>query len=81
MVNERYELVETTIASLLFEIDGEWFVPPLSCGGLDGIGRQILVENRSVRERAITIDEIDRISRFEVVSSLRGRRRAVLVDR
>ena len=81
MVNERYELVETTIASLLFEIEDEWFVPPLSCGGLDGIGRQILVENRSVRERVITIDEIDRVSRFEVVSSLRGRRRATLVDR
>ena len=81
MVNQRYELVETTVASLLFEIDGTWFTPPLSCGGLDGIGRRLLVEDGTVTERLLTIDEIDQVSRFEVVSSLRGRRRATLVDR
>ena len=77
LVNERGEVVETTVANLLYELDGRWYTPPLTSGGLPGVGRQALLAYGAVTERVLPLAELDDCSALDVVSSLRGRRPAV----
>jgi len=79
LVNERGEVVETTIASLLYRSGGRWFTPPLSAGGLPGIGRQVLLASGLVSERSLSVGDLASCEGIEVVSALRGRRPAILV--
>jgi para-aminobenzoate synthetase/4-amino-4-deoxychorismate lyase len=77
--NREGEVTETTRANLLVEFDGRWWTPTLSCGLLPGVGRSVLLDRGVVTERVITVDDLWRADRLEVVSSLRGRRAAHLV--
>ncbi|CAB4363511.1 MAG: aminodeoxychorismate synthase, component I [Actinobacteria bacterium] len=76
LVNERGEVVETTIANVLYRLGGRWYTPPLTSGGLPGIGREVLVERGVVTERVLLAHQLDECDELEVVSALRGRRRA-----
>ena len=78
LVNERGEVVETTVANLLYRLGEQWFTPPLSSGGLDGIGRAVEVAEGRVIERVLFASETHLCDELAVVSSLRGIRRAVL---
>jgi para-aminobenzoate synthetase / 4-amino-4-deoxychorismate lyase len=78
LVNERGEVVETTVANLLYRLGDDWFTPPLSSGGLNGIGRAIELDEGRVTERVLFASELAECDELAVVSSLRGRRRAVL---
>lgn len=82
MVNERGEAAETTIASLLFRRPGatRWQTPPLASGGLDGVGRRALLESGQIDEGVVAAAELGQCE-LAVVSSLRGVRPAVLVER
>ncbi len=79
LVNERGEVVETTVANLLYRIGDQWCVPPLTCGGLNGIGRQLLVDRGTAIERVLLVDEVGEADELAVVSSLRGMRPGVLI--
>ena len=79
LINERAEVVETTIANLLYRVGGEWFTPPLASGGLPGIGRELLLESGEVRERVLPVTELASCDELAVVNSLRGRRTAVIL--
>ena len=79
LVNERDEVVETTVANLLYRIGSQWFTPPLSSGGLPGIGREVLVASGDVSERVLPLAELDSCDELAVVNSLRGRRTAVIL--
>ncbi|MCY7298105.1 MAG: bifunctional anthranilate synthase component I family protein/class IV aminotransferase [Ilumatobacteraceae bacterium] len=79
LINERAEVVETTIANLLYRMCGEWFTPPLASGGLPGIGRELLLESGEVRERVLPVTELASCDELAVVNSLRGRRTAVIL--
>ena len=79
LINERDEVVETTIANLLYRLDNRWYTPPLTSGGLPGIGRQALVADHTVNERVLPLDELPECAEFAVVNSLRGRRPAEIL--
>ncbi len=79
LVNERGEVVETTITNLLYRLGDEWFTPPLTSGGLPGIGREMLVESGDVCERMLPLAELAECDELAVVNSLRGRRTAVIL--
>ncbi len=78
LVNERGEVVETTVANLLYRIGDRWYMPPLSSGGLDGIGRQLLLDDGMVAERVLMHNRLGDCDELAVVSSLRGTRMAAL---
>ena len=78
LVNERGELVETTIANLLVRLDGAWYTPPLTSGGLAGVGRQRVLDAGDVTQRIVHVAELCRCEEVAVVSSLRGVRPAML---
>ena len=54
LVNDRGDIVETTIASLLVCVDGAWYTPALVSGCLPGIGRGHELAHSSVTERILT---------------------------
>lgn len=78
LVNERGELTESTIANLAVCLKGRWYTPPLSCGCLPGTERGRLLEEKTLRERVITIHDLKGSEAIALLSSLRGWRSAVL---
>jgi para-aminobenzoate synthetase / 4-amino-4-deoxychorismate lyase len=78
LVNERDEVVETCVASIMYRLDDQWWTPPLASGGLDGIGRGVLIDEGVLRERVLPLAELRKCDELAVVSSLRGRRPATL---
>ncbi len=79
LVNERGEVTETTVANVLYRVGDGWFVPPLTSGGLNGVGRRVLLDAGSATERVLHVDELDDCDEIAVVSSLRGVRSAMLL--
>ena len=76
LINEVDEVVETTVANLLYRWNGRWYTPPSDSGGLDGIGRQALIDDGQIRERRLFVSELSGCEALAVVSSLRGVRPA-----
>jgi para-aminobenzoate synthetase / 4-amino-4-deoxychorismate lyase len=78
MVNDRGEVTESTIANLAVRIGGEWATPPIDAGLLPGIGRAVALEDGSLTEAPITIEDLRSAEELALVSDARGWRRAVL---
>lgn len=76
--NERGEVTETTIANIVVESGGEHLTPALDCGLLPGTFRARLIEQGSVRESRITLEDLRRAQRIWLVNSVRGWREAGL---
>jgi para-aminobenzoate synthetase / 4-amino-4-deoxychorismate lyase len=78
LVNDRGEVTESTIANVAVLIDGRWWTPPLDCGLLPGIGREVAIEEGRLAERRIRTEEVRSGAELALVSDTRGWRRAVL---
>jgi para-aminobenzoate synthetase/4-amino-4-deoxychorismate lyase len=72
LVNERGELAETHIANLVLEIGGELWTPHESAGLLPGVLRAELIASGKVRERVLTVADLERATAVWVINSLRG---------
>ncbi|MGY1841515.1 MULTISPECIES: aminodeoxychorismate synthase component I [unclassified Modestobacter] len=81
LVNERGEVTETTVASLAVRIGGAWFTPPVDSGCLPGVERGRLLAQGLLRERVLRVADLAGAEELALVSSLRGWRPAVLIDR
>jgi para-aminobenzoate synthetase/4-amino-4-deoxychorismate lyase len=79
--NERGELTESTIANVVVELDGVLVTPPVEAGLLPGTLRAELVAGGKVAERVVSIDDLARSTGLWLVNSVRGWRRAVIVER
>jgi para-aminobenzoate synthetase/4-amino-4-deoxychorismate lyase len=79
LVTTAGSVTETTIANIAVRLDGVWWTPPLSAGCLPGVARGRLVEEGRLHERDLTPGDLRRAEALAVVSSLRGRRPAVLL--
>ena len=77
--NDRGELTESTIASVVVEIAGQRLTPPLACGLLPGVERARALAEGRAREGVVRISELQTGQRLWLLSSLRGSREARLV--
>ena len=71
LFNEVGELTEFTIGNLVVELDGKYFMPPLSCGLLAGTFRAHLLETGRVAERTIRVEELKICTQIFMVNSVR----------
>jgi para-aminobenzoate synthetase/4-amino-4-deoxychorismate lyase len=78
--NTRGELTESTRCNVAVKLDGEWLTPALSCGLLDGIAREELIERGQLREAVIPIEALARAEGLALFNSLRGWMPATLVS-
>ena len=79
LINTRGQITETSVANVAVNLDGRWWTPPLDAGVLAGTERAALLAESVVEERPIAIEEA-RMAELAVFNSVRGWRRAVLVD-
>jgi para-aminobenzoate synthetase/4-amino-4-deoxychorismate lyase len=77
--NDRGELTESTIASVVVEIGGQRLTPPVACGLLPGIERARALAEGRAREGVVRITDLKPGQRLWLLSSLRGSREARLV--
>lgn len=78
--NERGEVTEATIASVVVELDGALLTPPVECGLLPGTFRRHLLDGGQVREGIVRVADLPRCRRIWLVSAVRGWREATLVE-
>ena len=72
LYNDRGEVTESTIATLVVEIDGELWTPPISCGLLPGTLRAHLIDEGKIREKVITVQQMLTASQRYLMNSVRG---------
>jgi para-aminobenzoate synthetase / 4-amino-4-deoxychorismate lyase len=79
LLNDLGEMTESTIANLAVELDGVWVTPPIASGLLPGTYRAVLVRERRLVERPVTVEDLRNATGIALVSSARGWRPATLV--
>jgi para-aminobenzoate synthetase/4-amino-4-deoxychorismate lyase len=76
--NERDEVTESSIANVVVPIDGELFTPPLESGLLAGVFRNRLLAQGQIKERTISVQELESTRDFFLINSVRKWMRASL---
>jgi para-aminobenzoate synthetase/4-amino-4-deoxychorismate lyase len=79
LFNERGEVTETSLANLVFRLDGELVTPPVESGLLAGTFRAHLLEQGLIRERIVTITDLPHCTQIFRINSVRGWQPAALV--
>jgi para-aminobenzoate synthetase/4-amino-4-deoxychorismate lyase len=70
--NEEDEVTEFTIGNLVLELDGARVTPPRGCGLLAGVFREELLARGEVRERVVSLADLQRARRLWLVNAVRG---------
>ena len=78
LVNQFGRVTETTIANVVFRIDGVWVTPPIEDGLLPGVMRQSLIDDGYVKERSVDVGDAIAADAIAIVNSVRGWRAAML---
>jgi para-aminobenzoate synthetase / 4-amino-4-deoxychorismate lyase len=78
--NPDGEATETTMANLVAEIGGRRVTPPVRCGLLAGTFRAELLARGDIAEAVIPVARVRAAAGLWVINSVRGWRRAALVD-
>ena len=76
--NERGEVTESNIANVVVPIDGELFTPPIESGLLPGVFRNQLLAEGQIKERTISVEELQSRRDFFLINSVRKWMRASL---
>ena len=73
LLNERDEVAECTSANIFAVQDGATLTPPLSCGPLPGVTREVMLEelNEGVEERVLSVDDLYAADEVFITSSTR----------
>jgi para-aminobenzoate synthetase/4-amino-4-deoxychorismate lyase len=79
LTNLRGELTESTIANVAVRLDDRWVTPPLACGLLPGIARQIAIDEGRLTEEVVRVADLDRADGVALVNDVRGWRDAEVV--
>ena len=70
--NVAGELLETSIGNLVLKIAGELYTPPTSLGILPGIYRQHLLETGQVKEKIMTLEDLNQAEAIYGCNAVRG---------
>lgn len=72
LYNERGELTEFTRANVALEMDGILWTPPVATGLLAGTLREELLAQGALRERVLTLADLDQADAVWFINSVRG---------
>jgi para-aminobenzoate synthetase/4-amino-4-deoxychorismate lyase len=76
--NERGEITESCVSNIVVEMDGSLFTPPVDSGLLAGTFRAALIEQGTIRERVLMVEDLGRVSKLYLINSVRKWRDAVI---
>jgi len=72
ILNERNEVVETSICNIYFVKDRIIYTPPLLSGCIDGVMRKIFINKKNIAERTILHSEISNYDAAFASNAVRG---------
>lgn len=78
--NEAGEVTEGSIHNLVLRLGGRLLTPALACGLLPGTLRGELLERGILTEAVVTLRELQEADGLWLINSVRGWRRAVLIE-
>ena len=72
--NERGEVTEGTFHNVFVRRGGRWYTPPIACGLLPGVQRQILLESRQLGavEQVLFVSDLAEADEIILTNSIRG---------
>jgi len=70
--NEKNQITEGAISNIFVRIRDRYFTPPLSCGLLGGIERQILIKKYKAREKILYLQDLKIADQILLTNSVRG---------
>jgi para-aminobenzoate synthetase/4-amino-4-deoxychorismate lyase len=73
--NERSEITEGAITTIIIEKNGRFFTPPIDCGVLPGVMRAVLLEDGTgsgLEERVLYEEDLKSAERLYICNSVRG---------
>lgn len=70
--NERDELTEGCITSMLLLLGGTWQTPALQSGVLPGVARSLLLERAAIKEAVLTLNDLQRAEAVALCNGVRG---------
>lgn len=79
-LNERGEVAEGSYHTLVVKQSGRLLTPALSCGLLPGVLREELLASGEISETVLYPDDLLRVEELWLINSVRGWRRAMLVQ-
>ena len=79
LLNTAGNVTETTRANLAVRTDGRWVTPPLSDGLLPGCERAALLQDGTLEEASVRIEDLEHAESVAFLNSVRGWREAVLI--
>jgi len=71
-LNHDQQLCEGSRSSIYLLLDGQWYTPPVWCGVLPGIQREILLQSTQVRERVLSLHDLHNAQGWRVSNALYG---------
>lgn len=78
LCNNRGELTEGSFTNLVLKLDGQLVTPPLYCGLLPGVMRRQLLEQGTITEQVLYLQDLQRAEEIWLINSVRGWLRAKL---
>ncbi len=78
--NEQGEVIGSTTSNLVFELNGQYYTPPLECGVMPGVYRASLIQQGRLQERRIHLDELASCNSIYLINSAIGWREVNLVE-
>jgi branched-subunit amino acid aminotransferase/4-amino-4-deoxychorismate lyase len=72
IINNKTEVVESSIASIYFIKNGKIYTPPLSSGCVSGVMRTILMENFQIEEQIIPVSDINEYQEIFLSNAVKG---------
>jgi branched-chain amino acid aminotransferase len=72
ILTDNGQVAETSMATLLLKIDGQWVTPPLSSGILNGVVRALVLEAGLATVRRIERSELVNVESGLLLTSLRN---------
>jgi para-aminobenzoate synthetase/4-amino-4-deoxychorismate lyase len=77
-LNEKEEVVETSIYNIIIAKDKSLFTPPISSGALPGVMREYLIKKGKIKEKTLTISDLKTADKIYICNSVRGIMRVIL---
>jgi len=71
-LNQYEHVCEGSRSTIYVQLDDNWYTPPLTCGVLPGIMREILLESGQVYERILSKDELLNAAAWRISNALYG---------
>lgn len=73
VTDQQQQLTEATAANVFYQLEGNWYTPPLHLAGVAGVMRQhILASQPQIRERILPLSELAQVQAMFLTNALLG---------